>query len=145
MLYDGGLSTGFFIPASTGVIEFSFPPTVTERPWWFTSVSSPLSVSLMSEEKRDAVLIGSMKTISHLVSVDQNLHKRNEEIKHEPIVHHLDAACLWQTRAHSNKHGCQDQHDLIQRKIKEGTRVILILNCTVKFTVTTASKKNGLK
>ncbi len=68
----------------------------------------------------DAVLIGSMKTISHLVSVDQNLHKRNEEIKHEPIVHHLDAACLWQTRAHSNKHGGQDQHDLIQRENKKG-------------------------
>ena len=68
----------------------------------------------------DAVLIGSLKTISHLVSVDQNLHKRNEEIKHEPIVHHLDAACLWQTRAHSHKHGGQDQHDLIQRENKKG-------------------------
>ena len=94
----------------------------------------------------DAVLIGSMKTISHLVSVDQNLHKRNEEIKHEPIVHHLDAACLWQTRAHSNKHCCEDQHDLIQsgNQVKREIQ-ILSQDFTVKFTVTTASKKNGLK
>ena len=48
-----------------------------------------------------------------LISVNEDLHKRYQEVEHQPVVHHFDAAGLGQTLADSNKHGGQDQHDLI--------------------------------
>ena len=47
---------------------------------------------------------------TNLVSMNKDLHKGNEKVEHEPVVHHLDAGSLGQGLAHPHEHGGQHQH-----------------------------------
>ena len=42
-----------------------------------------------------------------LVSVNEDLDKWYQEVEHQPVVHHLDAARLGEALADPNKHGGQ--------------------------------------
>ena len=47
---------------------------------------------------------------TNLVSMNKDLHKGNEKVEHEPVVHHLDAGSLGQGLAHPHEHGGKHQH-----------------------------------
>ena len=46
----------------------------------------------------------------YLVCMNKDLHKGNEKVEHEPVVHHLDAGSLGQGLTHAHEHCGQHQH-----------------------------------
>ena len=50
--------------------------------------------------------------MAHHVDMKENFSERDEEVKEEPVVHHLHVARLRQLVAHAHKHRCQHQHHL---------------------------------
>ena len=74
--------------------------------------------------------------------MDQNLDERKKKIKDKPNVDHLDVRSLWQVVRDVDEHCGQHKH-CYKREIWQFLKYVE--NLPVRLTVTTASKKNGLK
>ena len=75
------------------------------------------------------------------VGVDQNLNEWKKEVEDEPNVDHLDVRSFGQVVGDVDEHGGQYEHGY---KIRSSS-LVNISKIPVRLTVTTASKKNGLK
>ena len=74
------------------------------------------------------------------IRVDENLNERKQEIEDEPDVDHLDVGGLGQVVRDIDEHGGQHEHCFGKE-----LSFPIICNLPVRLTVTTASKKKGLK
>ena len=73
--------------------------------------------------------------------MDQNLNEWKKEVEDEPNVNHLDVGSFGQVVGDVDEHGGQYEHGY---KTQSSSQVI-ISKLPVRLTVTTASKKKGLK
>ena len=76
------------------------------------------------------------------ICMDQNLDERKKKIKDQPNVDHLDVRSLWQVVRDVDEHCGQHKH-CYKREFHPFLKYVA--NLPVRLTVTTASKKNGLK
>ena len=76
------------------------------------------------------------------VGVDQDLDEGQQEVEDQPDVDHLDVGRFRQVVGDIDEHGGQHQHCLKKERISL-TNIAWSLH--VRLTVTTASKKKGLK
>ena len=75
------------------------------------------------------------------VGVDQDLSEWKKEVEDEPNVDHLDVGSFGQVVGDVDEHGGQYKHGY---KIRSSS-LVNISKLPVRLTVTTASKKKGLK